>query len=169
MPSPLLDDLCAAAADDPQWRRLLAPYDPYQAPPTSLHLAVLVEPYLTYLLDGRKTIESRFTIHPRPPYRRVLAGDLLLLKRSAGPIVGACRAAAVWDYQLDPDSWTHIRHGFAAALCAQDGFWDERAHAAYATLIRVEQVQHLPALPLGKRDRRGWVVIADRADTPRLL
>jgi hypothetical protein len=169
VPSPLLDDLRTAAARDPQWQHLLAPYDPFQAPPTSLHLAVFVEPYLTYMLEGRKTVESRFTLTPRPPYRRVLAGDLLLLKQSSGPIVGACRAGAVWDYQLVPDSWTQIKQDFAAALCAQDGFWDERAKAAYATLIRIESLQVLPPLPVAKRDRRGWVVILDRSATPRLL
>jgi hypothetical protein len=167
--SRLLDVLRAAATCDPQWDRLLEPYHPYQTPPTSLHLAVLIEPYLTYILEGRKTVESRFNVHPRPPYRRVHTEDLLLLKQASGPIVGVCRAGAVWNYQLDPDSWGEIKRHFAAALCAQDSFWDERARAAYATLIRIENVQPMPALAIPKRDRRGWVIVADRAATPRML
>ena len=34
-----------------------------QSPPlVSVHLAVLFEPYLQYVLDGKKTIESRFSV-----------------------------------------------------------------------------------------------------------
>ena len=71
------------------WEELLAPFRSVSAPPVSLHLAVLVQPYLDFILDGQKTIESRFSIRPIPPYRRVESGDIVLLKASGGPIVGA--------------------------------------------------------------------------------
>ncbi len=115
-------------------RTLLAPFNEFAVPPVSLHLAVLVEPYLRFILGGRKTIESRFSVRPTPPYGRVDSGDVVLLKESGGPIVGAFTALSAWDYRLDPDSWAHLRREFAVALCAQDGFWEERAAAEYATL-----------------------------------
>jgi len=58
-----------------------------------LHLAVFVEPYLQYVLDGKKTVESRFGIHRRPPFGHVSEGDILLLKRSGGPVTGVCLVA----------------------------------------------------------------------------
>src|SRR5437867_4139305 len=54
----------------------------------SLHLAVLLEPYLGYVLEGRKTVESRFSAVRCPPYRRVQSGDVVLLKSSGGPVEG---------------------------------------------------------------------------------
>ena len=31
-------------------------------PPNKIHMALMVEPYLSYILSGKKTIESRFSM-----------------------------------------------------------------------------------------------------------
>jgi len=157
------------AAGEGGWRALLDPFNNLSPPDVSLHLAVLVEPYLSFILDGQKTVESRFSIRAMPPYRRVEAGDVVLLKESGGPIVGAFTAAAVWFYELDPSSWRELRRDFTDALCAQAGFWEQRAGAGFATLIRVLDPKRLPPVAVPKRDRRAWVVLADRARGERLL
>jgi hypothetical protein len=151
------------------WGALLAPFDEQAAPPVSLHLAVLVEPYLSFILDGRKTVESRFSVRPMPPYGCVDEGDVVLLKESGGPVVGAFTASSAWHYRLDPASWAELREEFTRAICAQDGFWESRAAAEYATLIRITEVRHLAPVAVPKRDRRGWVVLADRNRSDRLL
>ncbi len=150
------------STDDSAWQKLLSPFVGGEVPPVSLHLAVLVEPYLGFILGGQKTIESRFSVRPGPPYGRVDAGDVVLMKASGGPIVGAFTAGSAWDYRLDPRSWRELRSTFAEALCAQDGFWERRAAAEYATLIRVREPRALPPLAIPKRDRRGWVVVSER-------
>jgi hypothetical protein len=127
----------------------------------AIHLAVLVEPFLKYILDGRKTVESRFSANRCAPYRQVNKGDIILLKRAGGSVMGMCEAAQVWCYELEPSSWNEIKSGFAQAICAQDPeFWKDRENAAYATLIRIENVVPLPNLSCAKRDRRGWVVLS---------
>jgi hypothetical protein len=136
-------------------------------PPCSLHLAVFVEPYLQYVLQGTKTVESRFSLRRCAPYGRVRPGDVMLLKRSGGPIVGLCAVANVWLYHLDPASWQFIRREFTQALCAQDpAFWQQRERANFATLLRVENARTIPPLAFPKRDRRGWVVVRDGAAKP---
>lgn len=164
----LLSHLTRSAGED-GWGDLLGPFRQLGPPEVSLHLAVFVEPYLRFLLEGQKTVESRFSIRAMPPYRRVDQGDIVLLKESGGPIVGAFTVAAVWFYELDPASWRDLRRDFAEALCAQAGFWEQRAAAAFATLIRVANVRHMPPIVVPKRDRRAWVVLADRAQGGRLL
>ncbi len=160
---PLIDEIRAALHGDVYWEGRLTGLAGSTA---GLHLAVFVEPYLGYLLDGRKTVESRFAARRCPPYDRVRRGDILLLKRSGGPIVGLCEVTDVWFYQLDPDSWQSIRAEFAQALCAQDpAFWRARRAASFATLMRVAAVRALPAIPCSKRDRRGWVVLKPEAHT----
>jgi predicted transcriptional regulator len=150
------------------WSDVLSPFDGHAIPPVSLHLAVFVEPYLSFILDGRKTIESRFSVRPMPPFGCVDAGDVVLLKESGGPVVGAFTATAAWDYRLDPATWHELRRDFAVALCAQDAFWEEREGAEYATLIQVSHPRRLPSVSIPKRDRRGWVVVADRNWNDRL-
>lgn len=153
----------ADTADDATWQEVLAPFVAGPAPPVSLHLAVVVEPYLGFILSGQKTIESRFSVRPMPPYGRVERGDIVLMKQSGGPIVGMFTAGSAWEYRLDAGSWGELRRTFAEALCAQSGFWEQRASAEYATLIRVLEPRQLAPLAIPKRDRRGWVVMIERA------
>jgi hypothetical protein len=156
--SPLLDDVLARASSE------LAPvvgafaYDHDIA----LHLAVFAEPYLSFVLDGSKTVESRFSARAIAPHGRVAEGDVILLKAVGKPIVGWCRAGTVWDYELDPSSWTEIEDRFSAPLRVQDGFWEARRAAQFATLIEVKDVNVAAPTRIDKRDRRGWVVLADR-------
>jgi len=151
-----LDAVRTAVSGDPHWSRLLSRH---QATRT-LHLAVFVEPFLTFLLDGRKTIESRFSMVRCPPYQRVRCGDVLLVKKSGGPVVGLCEVGETWSYHLDTGTWDCIRREFKDAMCAQDPeFWRAKSKATYATLMRVCHPRTIGPVPWTKRDRRGWVII----------
>jgi ASC-1-like (ASCH) protein len=131
----------------------------------SLHLAVLKEPYLQFILRGEKTVESRFSNRRCAPYRKVAKGDVLILKRQSGPILGLCRVSHIWFYTLDVKSWQTIRKEFTAALLAEDpNFWQDRESASFATLMSIENVQSLPPIDCKKRDRRGWVIIRKARD-----
>lgn len=149
-----------ATHQDDFWRSYLAGLWNGGHIPFSVHLAIFVEPFLSYVLDGRKTVESRFSCVRCPPYRRVQRGDVVLLKASGGPVVGLFQVGQAWCYRLDPQSWQMIRREFADALCAQDpGFWAARQKASFATLMQVERVFRFDPVPWQKRDRRGWVVL----------
>lgn len=163
------------APSEPQWKaklmsglRLLSTGGPYARVFSSregcgaacgLHLAVLIEPYLTLILDGRKTIESRFSVNRHAPFERVRRGDVLILKRSSGPVVGLCTVSDAWFYRLNPDTWPDIER-YSSALC-MDGssFWKQKRGASYASLMRIEKIVRLPDLEIEKVDPRGWVVL----------
>ena len=124
-----------------------------------VHLAVLVEPYLSFLLQGKKTIESRFSVKRQAPFMRVQNGDILVLKGSSGPVCGVCRVARVWFYRLGPNTWAEIER-YSKELC-MDGsaFWIKKKAASFGTLMQVEEVQRLEEFDIRKRDPRAWVVI----------
>lgn len=124
-----------------------------------VHLAVFVEPYLSFLLHGQKTVESRFSINKHAPYGQVGHGDILVLKKTSGPVCGLCRVAKVWFYQLDSSTWPEIEK-YAKALC-MDGsvFWQKKRGASFATLMQVEAVQRIEEFDIDKDDPRGWVVV----------
>lgn len=125
-----------------------------------IHLAVLVEPYLQFILDGRKTVESRFGVHRAAPHGTVQSGDLVFLKQSSGPVVAACRIGKIWSFDLQATAIRSVRERFARELCAEDAeFWRARAHATIATLMQVDRVALLPEIRVEKKDRRGWVTI----------
>jgi len=126
----------------------------------TLHLAVFVQPFLQYVLDGRKSVESRFSMHRRPPFDCVQPGDLVLVKQSAGPIVAVAEISKVWYYELDTKAWEFIRSRFSDQLCVSDPiFWESKSQACYATIMQFCRVERLQPLQCGKRDRRGWVVL----------
>jgi hypothetical protein len=106
-------------------------------PTCGIHLAVLVEPYLSLILEGKKTIESRFSVNRHAPFEQVGKGDIIILKKSSGPIVGICKVADAWFYRLDPDSWPDID----------------------ASLMRIEGTVRVPSFDIDKLDPRGWVVL----------
>ena len=45
-----------------------------------IHLAIMVEPYLSLILQGIKTMESRFSQKMMQPFHRVSKGDIIILK-----------------------------------------------------------------------------------------
>lgn len=160
--SGFLGDVQKVVRGDKIWEEYLGRISAYEPAPFSLHLAVMVEPFLTFMLNGTKTVESRFSANRCAPYDRVEKGDVILLKKSGGPVVGICMVTYRWFYRLDAASWQTIRGEFGKAICAQDPeFWQERRDANYATLMRVRHVRAITPIIFEKRDRRGWVVLRD--------
>jgi len=167
--SEIIRNLRLRFSDDEIWSKRI---DDTCTRPTrlGLHLAVFVEPYLQYVLDGKKTVESRFGIHRRPPFGHVREGDILLLKRSGGPVSGVCLVGQVWFYELDPKSWRKIKQEFSVSLCAQDpDFWHQRRAASFATLMLIKDVRTVTPFDIPKKDRRGWVMLKHPAPAQELL
>ncbi|MGH3940061.1 MAG: hypothetical protein ACRDTG_15795 [Pseudonocardiaceae bacterium] len=151
----IMEELRAASRKHSEWA-VLAPL--LDDPRVGFHLAIMVEPFLSYLLNGQKTIESRFSKNAIAPYGKVTMGDLVLLK--AGPVVGAFTVSSVDFVTLHGDSLARLRRDYAAAICAkEDEFWNVRANKRYATLTGVSDVYKLPPVTVSKRDMRGWVVL----------
>ncbi len=142
----------------PEWPSLYGPTNAI-TPPAGVHLAVLVEPFLRYIIEGRKTVESRFSKNCIAPYRQIGRGDLVLLKAAAGPIVGCFTASWAQCMELTGEVLAAVRTKYSAAICADDEFWSTRAEKRYVTLVGVEQARELPPVRVAKSDRRGWIVL----------
>jgi hypothetical protein len=133
--------------------------------PTSrigIHLAIFAEPFLSMVLSGEKTIESRFSRNRCAPYGDIDDGDIILLKEVAGPICGIALARRIWCYDLIAEPIDRIRRRFGDGICADDRFWDSRADALYATLIELDAPAPIAPVSCDKRDRRGWVSLRSR-------
>jgi len=90
------------------------------------------------------------------PFKAVAVGDVVAFKVQSGPIVGLAVVEHAAFYELDPATWAHLRHTFTAPLCAEDdAFWDQRARARYASLLRVRHPTRIKPLTVEKTDRPG--------------
>jgi hypothetical protein len=125
-----------------------------------VHLAIFIKPYLQYIIEGKKTMESRFSVNRIAPFKKIFQGDLILLKKSGGLVVGFCLVKEVWFYQLNPSTWNKIRNNFESELCIKDPqFWESKKHTLYATLIKLGEFNAFSPIRFKKKDRRGWVVL----------
>jgi dephospho-CoA kinase len=150
----------AATEGVPYWGNFFESIGSLNNSRIGIHLAIFVEPYLEFVLEGRKTVESRFSVNRVAPYGQVVENDVIFLKKAGGPIVGICEVTNTWFYKLRPDSFEEIASRFGRAICpADDDFWAERRHAEYATLIKLGRVHRTEPLAFPKKDRRGWVVL----------
>lgn len=153
--------LCLAANKQDYWKSCLERILSYSNRISmGIHLAIFREPYLKFILEGKKTVESRFSTRQIAPYQKVYRGDILLLKLSGGPIVGLCEVIDVWFYRLNPQKWLYIKKNFTQFLCVQDSnFWSEQKQASFGTLMQITHPTTIEPIRLSKRDRRGWVVL----------
>ena len=127
-----------------------------------IHLAIFSEPFLSLVLSGEKTIESRFSRNRCAPYGEISDGDIILVKEVAGPICGVALARRIWCYDLATEPIQRIRARFGAGICGDDAFWTSRSDALYATLIELEAPASIAPVSCDKRDRRGWVSLRSR-------
>ncbi|MDR1559203.1 MAG: hypothetical protein LBS84_05800 [Clostridiales bacterium] len=67
------------------------------------HLAVLVESNLSLLLNGGKTIESRFSLRKIALFHQVSKGDVILLKKSGGAVTGVFEALEIHYFEPRSD------------------------------------------------------------------
>lgn len=153
--SQILHEIATAADTYDDWKRLELFTD--DSPEVGLHIACMVEPFLGYILEGKKTIESRFSKPLIPPYRCVAVGDVVLLK--AGPIVASFRTASAEFIELNDHEFNRLITDHSADLCADEEFWDARSDKRYATLLGISDVRQLTPLMVNKHDRRGWLVL----------
>src|SRR5258708_3236007 len=124
------------------------------------HLAVMTGHYLDRLIDGTKTIESRFTRHRVAPFDQVASGDVIFFKPAGGPITAAGLAGTVHNLDLGVFPLQRVAVQYGAAIAPADvSFWADRAAARYATLVTMVDVVQTEPVPVQKRDRRGWGVL----------
>jgi hypothetical protein len=149
----IISTLQKRVAHHGSWQKKLARDD------FALHLGIFREPYLTYIMEGKKRIETRFAKRPCAPFERIAAGDVVMLKPVGGDVVALCEIQQVWFYRLDAEAFAFIKDRFGKLICPADGsFWTERESKNVATLMLVKNVLPINKVQIKKRDRRGWVV-----------
>ena len=126
------------------------------------HLAILVQPFLDLILRGEKTIETRFTKVKCPPFQKVKEGDIILLKKSGGLVVGEITAGKVEYFSnLTPEKIEALKK-YSSEICSDydPKFWDKRKDSRYVSFIHIASVKkYATPYPFPKNDRRAWLVL----------
>lgn len=142
----------------------------------NVHLAILIEPYLSLILKGEKTIESRFTKNRIAPYCQAKEGDIILLKKSGGGIVGVAEIDKAEFHTLESEpnaaiskfmGWdgrsniSEIRANFNDQIRATPEFWESKQNARYASLLYLKNVAPLSEpTPFPRQHGSAWLILS---------
>ncbi len=85
--------------------QLASNIDVEQLADNNLHIAVMRNPSLNFILDGSKTVESRLSKKKIIPYEVVAEGYYILFKKTEGPVVAISTIEKCWYYQNPDISW----------------------------------------------------------------
>lgn len=129
------------------------------------HLAIFIPPFLDLILEGRKTIEGRFSKVRCAPFGAVDEGDVVFMKESGGMVKGSFIVAKVESFEnLSQEKLKELETRYSDSLCsnADPQYWQRRRASKYATLMHVAQPTRFERpFPFPKKDRRGWVVLKE--------
>ena len=127
------------------------------------HLVILKKPYLEAILDGGKTVESRFAKTKLAHFGRVLPGDKLFLKESSGPVCAVAKAAAVKNFEsLTPQRIIEIKRRYNQHIKGSDEYWKSKADCRFGLLVWLKDVEPIKPVRICKKDWRGWVVLTEK-------
>lgn len=123
----------------------------------NIHLGVFTEPCLSYMLDGRKTIESRFSKNKILPYQKIEKDDIIFVKKSGGNIVAYFTIRDILFFNLNETSIDEIKSKYNKELCVDDTFWDLKKESNYATLIFIDKLKKLHPFSINKKGMQTWI------------
>lgn len=134
------------------------------------HLAILTSGWTELILDGSKTIESRFTKVRCAPFGKVHEGDVVYLKESGGLVKGMFTVAKVKTFENLTDAqicdlfYKEYREQIFSSLSALMRHPPEKwLTAKHATLIHVSNpIAFDDPFPYKQKGRSAWLVL----DTP---
>ena len=139
-------------------RTFLESYPQYAVKGIGMHLAVLIEPYLSRVFQGIKKFESRFSTNRVAPYDVVKAGDIIFIKKSSSDVLGFFIAGKVEFHVIDDIK--RAKEEWAGKLCIDsDDFWDQKANARYLTVIEITNLKKTQPIAISKKDYSAWVVL----------
>lgn len=131
------------------------------------HLAIMDKPTIEAILQGKKTIETRFSKNKIVPFGVVSSGDLVFIKPPGGDVIGQFRVKKVFSFEgLTPEDVEKIFQDYGEKISMGDQevdekYFKEKKDSLFGTLIFISASERLITSPvtLKKRDMRGWVVL----------
>ncbi|MDE5888746.1 MAG: ASCH domain-containing protein [Bacilli bacterium] len=125
----------------------------------NIHLGVFSEPCLSYMLEGKKTIESRISKKRIAPYHNINKDDIVVVKKSGGGVVAYFTIKDIKFIDLNKVSIKEIEATYSKELCVSDEFWEQKKDSSYATLMFIDKLVKVNSFKINKKGMQTWVVL----------
>lgn len=130
----------------------------------TIHLGIFSEPYLTYMLEGKKTIESRFSKNKIMPYNQITKDDIVIVKKSSGDVLAYFTIKDILFFDLNTTSIEAIKTKYSKQLCVDETFWISKKNSNYATLIIIDKLFKLKPFHINKKGMQTWIILSGGKD-----
>lgn len=136
---------------------------PASAAPPREHVAIVHAWVAQAILDGTKTIESRFSRDKRPPFGRIAKGDTIYFRVAGGGYAVRCTVQKVECREAaTPGLIEDIESKHRDRIGGDDAYWLAARRARCVTLVHLHRcaaIEDGPTLDRQRGDRRAWFVI----------
>ena len=123
------------------------------------HLGIFIEPGLTDIIAGRRTIEARFSKNKSAPYQKINPLDVVIMKKTGGNVVGYFTVKDVKYLNIGEISMPDIKAAYNSQLCIADELWEMKKDSKYASLIYIDDVNVLKNFAVPKKGMQTWIVL----------
>jgi len=125
------------------------------------HLAIFTPEAIEKIFSGEKKVEGRFSQVRIPPFGKVAAGDIVLIKKSGEKVVGQFLVDRVLYFDHPKiDEVNEIKKNYGKLMVLPKVFWLDREKVSYVTLMFIKSVTKFIIAPqIPKKDLRPWVVL----------
>ncbi len=119
------------------------------------------------VLSGKKTMETRFSLHKIAPFGVISTGDLVYIKPPGEEVIGQFRVKKVFFFDglggQDVDD-IFIKYGSQIKVGEKEEdnkYQTDKKQSKYGTLIFIGDSERFITSPvkIRKSDQRGWVVL----------
>lgn len=128
---------------------------------SKLHLGVFSEPCLSYMLEGKKTIESRFSKNKILPYEKIKEDDIVIVKASGGNVVAYFTIKKIMFFDLRSSCIEDVKAKYSKELCVDNSFWELKKNSNYSTLIFIDKLVKLKPFKINKKGMNSWLIIKE--------
>lgn len=126
------------------------------------HIAIFREPFYSFVINGKKTIESRWSNKKIAPFGKVNKGDELLIKKTGGKVAATAKVGRAEYFNLTPQIAHHINKTYGKEICTNYfDDWEKYASKKYCTLIWLEDVKIVKEFSVKKSNGAGWIVVKE--------
>lgn len=132
-----------------------------------LHLAIFTPGFIEKIFTGKKTYDGRFSQIRCMPFGSIEKGDLVLMKRSGGPIIGYFIAGNIEFYSdLSPTKLKKIVKKYWGELAISNEFWKKKKSSRYLTLIKIRKPTKFRfPISVRKSNLSGWVSLGGESQS----
>lgn len=127
---------------------------------SKMHLGIFSQPFLKLMLDGKKTIDSRFSKNKIAPFDKISKYDVVIVKESSKKIVALFTVKEVLQFTMKDTSLQSLKEKYNSKILADNEFWNNKEKTSnYATLIKIEELIKLKPFAINKVGMQSWIVL----------